>query len=808
MRLFACLLVGVLCFFYNYMQAQGRTPNLHGMVYVENHAYAEDAAITLMNVRDAVMADKTHTDKKGYYRFDHIPPGAYYISASKFNYEEFQTDTFSVAAGEIVTLPPINLISKNTLLKEVTVATRHSLIETKTDKVVINVGKGISPSGTSILDVLSAAPGVKVSSNDELTFKGGQPPLIMINGRATQLSQGDIQTMLRGMSSDNVELIELIGNPSAKYDAAGTGGVINIITRRGKDVGLNGSLTAGGGYGNFYKYNEGLNLNYRTKKVNIAGTFSAGKNKSDHAINTDRYLPGNTDIYSTYYNVGSSKNPTVNMSADIFIDSLHTFGFLFMGVFQRIDLEKRNSLDFIRNGNLDSTLLTTSSQWRHINQTNYNINYNGTLGHTNQTISADVDYTAYNRAFDEYLTTMFVNSLMKAKNVSQQYHNYVPVRYDILSAKVDYVKPIGKAKLEAGLKTSYVKSNNTQSFEDKVGSTYVPDTLSSFFLYHENLSSAYVNYTGRFTDKLGFMAGIRGEYTHSDGNSYYQQEDVIRNYVNFYPQLQLDYRANDDNRISFNYGRRTYQPSYDDLNPIIFFQDKYNYRQGNPFLRPSYENLLQLTHNYRGILNTELYFMDITDFSGFTYFQQDNITKTFVTTRQNLKSAITYGLHFNLAASLAEWWNINFDVNTSYQRYKDYEGQLNRGSFDGIFKLNSQFMLPDGFGINLLNFYEAPTYYAIYYYRSSYYTNATASKKIFGNRLSVNLSVNDIFNTRRDRYVSQYMNLDLIGLDKKETRYYTGSLTYYFGKRTIKARRRHISGDTEEQNRIGSGGGN
>lgn len=759
-----------------------------------------------MNLRDAVITDKTTTDKKGYYSFDHVPPGAYYVAVSKFNYEEFQTDTFSVAAGQIINLPAIILKAKNTTLKEVKVVNKKPAIEMHTDKVVVNVAKTMATTGTSILDVLETAPGIKVGSNDEIGFKGGQPPLITINGRATRMSQADMQTMLRNMPSGNVETIELIANPSAKYDASGTGGVINIVLKKGKDVGFNGSITGGGGYGNFSKYNGGINLNYRTKGINIAGTFSDGRNKSDHTINTDRFFPGNTDIYSTYYNTAISKTPAVMFSTDVLIDSLHTLGFMFTGNFQHLDIAKNNALNFIQGNSLDSMLLTTAAQWRKVNQTNYNINYNGRLGHTNQTISADVDYSYYSRSFDEYLNTSFLNISNNAKNGSADYHNNIPVEYNIVSAKVDYVKPIGKSKLEAGFKTSYVKSDNQQNFDYKTNGVFVRDTLSSFFIYKENLNSAYINYTGKLSKSIGLRAGLRAEQTVSDANSFYANQNVKRNYLNLYPQLQLDYRANADNRLSFNYGRRTYQPSYDDLNPIVFFQDKYNYRQGNPFLNPSYENLLQLSHNFRGVLITELYYTHISDFSGFTYFKQYNTSKIFITTRRNLKSAETYGLHINVATNLTPWWNFNFDVNTSYQRYKDYEGQLDQGTFDGIFKLNNQLMLPDGWGVNLLQFYEVPTYYAIYYYRSSYYTNGAISKKLFGNRMAINLSVSDIFNSRRDRYVSQYSNLDLIGLDKKETRIYSGSVTYYFGKRTVKANRRRTSGDAEEQSRIGAAG--
>lgn len=808
MKLFECLLAGLLLFLCSYVQAQSKAPNLQGQIFVENHTYAESAAVQLMNVRDAVISDKTLSDKKGYFHFNDIPPGQYYVAVSKFNYQDFQTDTFTVAAGAIISIAAINLTPQVTQLREVNVVQKKEFIdETRNDKSIINVSKGINNGTASILDVLQQAPGVKVNNNGELTYKGGQPPLIMINGRATMLSRADVEAMLRNMPSSNIETVELYANPPSKFDATGTGGAINIIMKKGKDEGLNGTIGGSGAYGNLGKYAGNLGLNYRTKQVNIAGSFSTGLNNSDHTINTDRNVSGVTDIgiNNHYYSTSRVTNPGYNLSTDFFLDSTHTLGLLYTHATTNLKLNKDNYILFNNQLQADSSLNTIGLQQRHTSQSNYNINYNGNIGHTKQMLSADVDYTDYDRQTDENIGSLFYNYASKI-NTASNYRNTVPVRYNIFSTKVDYTTPLAGGKLEAGLKASHVKSDAVQDFETLINGNYIPDNqLSSHFTYHEQINSAYTDYSGKLSKGLTYYAGLRVEQTVSDADLVSGNHDVHRNYVNFYPHVLLNYRVNDNNRFVLGYSRRTTPLSYDDLNPIISFQDKYTLRQGNAYLRPAYQDNLQFTYNYKSKLKIELHYSYTADFSGFTFFTQNDATKVFTTTKQNLKSAVDYGIDINSMIYFTEWWRANLDLNTSYQRYKDYDGLLNQGTFDLIFKVNQQFDLPLGMSLNVFGTYEVPTWYAIYYYRSAYYAQAGLSKKIH-NKLSLIFTVDDIFNSRRDRYMSQYSNLDFTGYDKRETRIFSLGFIYQFGKRTVKASRKHLNGDAEEQRRIGNGG--
>ena len=228
MRLFECLLTGLLLFFCSYLRAQKRSGHLQGHIFLDDHTGIDAAAVMLMNARDSSLAYTVWSDKSGRFTFDRIKSGDYYVLVRKFAFQQYQTGTIHITAEKLMILPDIFLKPSVTRLKEIVVVNKKLFIENHPDKTVLNVSKGILTTGTSVLDVLAAAPGVRISNNDALSFRGGQPPLIMINGTVTHLSAQDVQTMLRDMPSDNVESIELISIPTSRYDASGSGGVINI----------------------------------------------------------------------------------------------------------------------------------------------------------------------------------------------------------------------------------------------------------------------------------------------------------------------------------------------------------------------------------------------------------------------------------------------------------------------------------------------------------------------------------------------------------------------------------------------------
>lgn len=801
--LFGCLMTGFFSMLFGTAEAQNKFSVVQGHVYLQKDVLADAAKVILVSLQDT-SANKTLMIRNGSFTFNQVLPGSYMIAITSQGYQKYITIPFEVTNPGLLLLPAITLEPAITALKEVTITNRKLFIEALPDKTILNIEKGIIASGTSILDVLATAPGIRVTNNDEIRFKGGQEPLIAINGKSVRLSAEDAALMLRNMPSGDVETVELIANPPARYDAAGNGGVINIILKEGKSNGFNGSVTTGVGYGNFGKYNEGINFNYRSSRVNIFGNLSGGESKTDHIIDVDRKIGNTADFFVHYYNQQRTSNPSFRLGTDYFIDSSHTVGFLISGNYIHNNLSKYNTSDISNHNVFDSVLTTTSTLSRHINNTNYNLNYSGNVGDKSQTLSADLDYSVYRRNSMEDINSQLFSVVNLALRDTQSIHNAAPTKIYILSARGDYVKNYkNDSKLEAGIKNSYVKSNNKQLFDELMGGVYTPDPFfSNDFVYEENIISGYATYTAHAGKKFDYNVGLRAEYTASDGNTISSNYDVEQDYLSLFPQGQLTYNANENNAFMLNYSRRIDRPSTEDVNPIVIYQDKYNFKLGNPYIRPAYQQKVEIMHNYKNKFITSIYATRVTDFFDFTYFKQNDTTKVYTITKQNLKSACTYGVTFNIPVELTNWWSLNADVDLSYQRYQDYSGNLNKGTTDAIVKVNQQIILPQDFAITLSGQYEVPTDFSIIHYNASRYLGGGISKLLFNNAATLTLTVEDIFNSRRDSYSSNYTNLNLTGYDKRETRIARLGFIYRFGKNNVTAARKHVTGNSDEQKRI------
>ncbi|MES2279518.1 MAG: TonB-dependent receptor [Bacteroidota bacterium] len=802
--LFGCFTASFILILCTNANSQNKLSGVQGQILLQDNILADITTIALIRVRDSSVISTISSQKNGSFIFESVPAGNYIIRVSHVGYQKYVSAPFTVSNTATINLPGIRLHPAVTALKGVTITNKTAYIETRPDKTILNVEKGMLAGGVSALDVLGSAPGVRVNSGGEIFLKGAQKAGIAINGRLVKLSAQDMADLLQNMSSGTISQVELINNPSAKYDAAGAGGLINIIMKKGLDDGFNGSVTPGIGQGNYFRLSSNTGLNYRSGPLNFFANANFNNYDTDHTITTNRYVGNTTRFNVNYFNRQKTYSGSYNFGADYSIDATHTLGFLVMGSFNNSFLNK-NTLSAIANNQVpDSALRTLSALNKRIDNINYNLNYSGRLGHTNQTLSADADYNIYNRNSYEDLNSSLYNVHTGLTATPLYYRNEAPTHIVDVSGRVDYVNPISKTrKLEAGLKSLYAKNDNTQSFDNVIGGVHYTDPLiSSEFDYKENITSGYINYIATPSAKFNYQLDLRVEHTESDANTVTEQYRIKRSYTDYFPVLMLNYHINANHRLSLNFNRRIDRPNYQELNPIIAYQDKYNFTEGNAYLRPAYQDKIELAHNYKNQFTTTLYASFTKDFYGFSYFSQNDATGTFTVGKINLKQANTFGVSFDAPVDIRSWWNVNFNVDASYQHFVDYAGLLNQTTTDAIFKLNQQLTLPGDIALNIYAQYEVPTYYAIYRYKASYYVSPGASKKLFNKRAALTLSIRDIFNTDRDRYSTDYANLNMMGYDKKETRIYSLSFTYRFGKSTVKASRRHVTGNSDDLKRV------
>ena len=807
-----CFLSAILVCLSFDLHAQLNTAVINGRVVSEISSYADGATILLLNYKDSSIVNSSSANKSGYFQFNALLPGNYLVLVSKAGFERTFSRPFNISAGQVYKAPDVILKISMQNLKEVSITAKKNELESRPGKIIINVQNSLSAQGNSAFDILKESPGVRVDNSNNINLIGRQNALITIDDKPTNLTGEDLVAVLRGIPYNMIDRIELVTSGSAKYDASG-GGVINIILKKGNNYGFNGSFTGVAGYGKYYKSNAGVVFNYRTQKFNIFGNYSYTDNKNYHTITTDRIINYNDTVsnyHSDYNSVVKNQVNTFGLGADFFPSSTQTIGFLVNGSVTADHFVKDNNLAIYNQSVLDSTITSNSRLSRSVSRVNYNLNYSGKLDNAGKMITADFNYTINNRSSYEYITNQFYNVAETQYRNPELLQNISPSDIHVWLSRVDFSDPVSKnSKFEAGLKFSDAVSDNTLIFGPYVNHIYTSDPdFSNEFNYTEYINAAYVNYTNKF-NKFDLVAGLRAEQTITKGNSVTAGEIVNNNYINLFPQVMLTYKTDDKGNLSLSFNRGIKRPGYEDINPFLYYIDVYDYRAGNPYLKPEYTTNIELTYNYNKIITTTLYSNIVSEAYEFRYFVQDDTTKVNINTPKNFGTIYNYGLRFLTPVIFTNWWDGDFKLDASYQRYVAYpqNGDLNKGTQDVILSSNQNLKISNTIAAEIVGYYETPSFYGISQFKANYYVDAFISKQLFNKKGSLKLSMTDIFNTRRDRYSTNYENLNLAATDKTETQVVKLTFTYRFGKTSLKTTP-HRTGNEEDQKRLNNGNEN
>jgi iron complex outermembrane receptor protein len=794
----------IVCFFCD-LQAQVAPAVIRGRVLTQNGP-GDGATIILLKYKDSSIVSSVSAANTGVFEFGNLVANNYLLLISKTGYEQVYSGPYQLDLGGSITTPDIVLKTPVTQLGEATVVAGRPQIEARPGELVINVQNSLMSQGNSVFDILRQSPGVRVDNNT-ISLIGRQNALVTIDGEATNLTGDDLIAVLQGMQANTIDRIELITGGSAKYDASG-GGIINIVLKKGRNTGFNASVTGSAGYGRYYKANAGLVFNYRTNSVNIFGNYGYTDNKTFHDFTTDRVINFDNTIsdYNVNYNsVQKSRSNTFGFGTDFYLSANQTIGFLVNGSVTDNNIVKDNNLNVYNQEAIDSTITTNSNLNRHLTRVNYNLNYNGKLGHAGATLAADVNYAAYDRSSAEYINNTYYNST-GALYADTMLQNLSPSQIRIWISKVDFSGPLSKtSKLEAGIKYSNVTSNNDLVFGPQINGVYTSDpAFSNHFVYTENVNAAYVNYKNKM-NKWDVDLGLRAEQTIANGNSVTLDHVVNDNYTNLFPHALVTYTGNDKNEFSLSYSRAINRPRYEQLNPFLYYVDVYDYTAGNPYLKPEYTNLVELSYTYNKSIVTTLYAHVVDNFDEFNFYEQNDTSKVSINTHINFGRAYNYGLRFFAPVVFTNWWNADFFVDAAYQRYIAYaaNGNLNKGTQDVVFRSTQHFVLGNDFTAEISGYYETPNFYGINQLKAYYNIDARIGKQLFNKRASIKLEATDIFNTLRDRGFINYENLNINTVDKNETQVVKLTFTYRFGKTSMKATT-HQTGNEEELKRANS----
>lgn len=769
-------------------------------------------AVELVNAADSSLVKTTVSDTLGKYSFIHIKQGRYAIIAYTLGYEQAFADiTHAAASTETISVDVLRLKAKPNALKDVVVVAQKPFIELKLDKIVVNVENNILSAASSALEVLQKSPGINIDDKGNIYLNGKSGVTVMINGRLTYLSQEQLNAMLKGMPAGTIGQIEIIANPSSKYDAAGNGGIINIKLKKTTKNGFNGSAYSMIAQGRYGQQNAGINLNYRSGKFNFYGSYNASLSKywTISTVNTIFYDNNKQEVSILARNAnGSFSSTSNNMQTGVtyVINKKSNIGFQFNKVwndYHTNDIRSVNSF-LTPSQTTDSFTVSHTNANSSFNSLLYDINYSLALDTTGSELSASADYSTFSIPESQYFSTAYFNADGVSTTPEVFSKNNQPITIDIKSFKVDYTHPFNAAeKLEAGIKLSVVNTDNTVTYEDKLDAGWIVNTkMTNHFKYRENINAAYASFSGEYKKGWAVQAGLRVEQTVSNAQQITIDSFVRRKYVQLFPNAVIQKQLGKSQTLSLTYNRRIDRPDYESLNPFVYFIDAYNYQKGNSYLQPQLTNSITVTHIYKSRLITSLNYSHTNAAIVNINTQNDSTHITYQST-VNLSSYTHWGLNISTPLKIAKWWMSNNSINVFYNKYNGtlQTGNLSQGKLTSYISSNNTFILPFKFKLELSGFWQSSQQSGAFVIKPVYSVSTGIQRSFLHNSLNIRLAVNDVLNTWRSRSYLKFGNVDANYETRWMSRTAAISINYNFGNGKQKSFRKE-SAIQEEKNRI------
>ncbi len=796
--------------------AQAKPGKISGTVIDGNTKTIESATITLLRSKDSSVAKMSVADKTGKFVFESVAEGKYFVSITAVGHEKGLSEPIEITAtNPEVTIKTIELIPAAKTVAGVTVVSKKPLIEQKLDRTIVNVEASITNVGSSALEVLEKAPGVTVDKDGNISLKGKQGVKIFVDGRPSYLSGSDLANLLRNMNANQLDQIEIMTNPPAKYDAAGNSGIINIKMKKTNTMGHSGSLSLNYGQGRTPKFNESFNFNYRKNKVNLFTNIGYSNRQNPNDLDIQRkFIDAGTKILKSYFEQESrlnDHNRSINgkVGFDYFVSNKTTIGGVFSGFSSPGTFTNTSDvLIYDENHVLQSNTRARTSNEKRWKNFSGNLNFRHVYDSTGKELTADVDYLGYRSQNSQQLVNAYFGANGVPNDIPDTLLGDLPQNIDIFTAKIDYSKPLkGGAKFEMGAKTSFVKTDNNAVYDSLQNGQKVRDIgRSNHFVYDENVNAAYVNYSRPLGKKWSGQFGLRVENTNSNGDQVTTHQKFSRHYTQLFPTVYIQYELNKTNTFVMNYGRRISRPDYEDLNPFILFLDKYTFEQGNPDLQPQFSHNIELSHTYKGFLTTTLNYSNTTDIITEVLEQHVDENQTFIK-KSNIAKQRQYGVAISAGGPLTKWWTANFYVNVYNNLYKgivngDY---VEKGGTSGLINITNQMKFAKTWTAEVSGFYRTPAVEGIFKIFGIGQMNIALSKQIMKGKGSVRFSLRDVFLTNKARGESRFSNIDATFQQQRDSRVANLNFTYRFSKGKTGGAKRRNSGAADESSRVKTG---
>lgn len=775
--------------------------SIQGILVDENNNPMPFATVQLLG-SDTSLLKVEMSKQDGKFRFTNLKASNYFLEVNYLGYENLKLEVdLAVNDGN---LKAIYMQKKSMALDAVEIKAEKPMIEVEPDKTVFNVSKNLGSTGDDGVELLRKAPGMQIDNNDNIILEGKSGVNVYINGKQTFLQGDDLTNYLKSIRAEEIEKVEIITQPSSKYDAAGNAGIINIVLKREKGLGTKGSIANTYTYGQFGRNNTTLNINHRSKKFASFATLSHYQGASLRFFNIYREQENNVfDGKSEFEN--SSMNNRLNLGGDYYLSKFSTVGFSASGNLNNSEniAESKTTIGQISSNNIDSVLLAPNRDETDVQNYTANLNYRY-KDTNNRAVEIDLDYVNYSNDRESLQPNIYTDpteNFTLNENINFQ---RTPIDIEVYSAKIDYEQPFKKGTLSTGAKISQVNTFNTFNFFDVVnGQNNLDSSRSNTFEYIETIAAAYVNYKFSYK-KFKFQGGLRAEQTFSNGELIAlipnADSTVKREYLNWFPSAGITYQLNKNNSTALIYSRRIERPNYQNLNPFESQINELSFRRGNPFLQPQFTHNIKLSNTYKYTLNTSFTFSYISDYFA-EVTEAEGSRRSFINTR-NVADQQVYNLSVSYPKKINKWWSVYGSLYGYYTKFT-----ANHPDFIPIDRIiyggyaQSTFKLPKNYKAEVSGWYSSPSIW-----RGTFRTKSIGSLNLAVQKSwkqwTTKLSFNDILYTVPWRADNRFGNLYLNGTGGSDSRNVRFYVSYSFGQKDVKAAKTRKSGAEDEQNRL------
>ncbi|UIR55515.1 TonB-dependent receptor family protein [Sphingobacterium sp. SRCM116780] len=784
-----------------------------GQIIDQNTEAVPYVQVSLHHVHDGTVAKVIVADSTGNFMFPNPSFGNYYVRINSMTYQDIFSPHFRL--NEFINeynLGKIILQQNNAYLAEVVINKRKQFIEQQQDKTVFNIENSALADGNNGLELLAKIPGIAVDDHGTFSIKGKSGASIMINGKLTYLSADQLANLLRSTSSADINKIEVMSNPNAKQDAAGTSGIINIVLKKGLKQGFNGAISGNIGAGRGLHLGGSVNLNFRTEKINAFGSYNQYFQNLRYYNSLTRYFHKDSQAQPKTFSQQENKiqpklrSNNFRVGMDFYLSPKQTLGFLVNGGLGKYPKHEPTTTQF-RNFEtkdliwLASTITAGKERWEDML---YNINYNLKFNESGHELKIDFDLIDHYSKMDQTLTTQHSNENQNNIRPLSSRIGDIPSDNKVYVAKIDYSLPLAEQfKLETGWKTSHIRTENDLQYDTLQNGNYVPDlSTSNHFIYKETIQAGYINLSKTW-NKISTQVGLRAEYTSTNGNQITIDEQFSKDYLKLFPSAFISYSLNTNHKLQLGYSYRVERPSFWDLNPFRVYTDPFSYSEGNATLDPAYEHAFEmnytLVNKYMFTLNyanrsdvvNEIIGIDPTN-AHITYEKPENIG-----------SFRNYGISFIAPMQIVSWWTATYFANFYQNAYEiPQENQLIKRAGNTL-TLNTQnnFKLPKDWSLELGGNYMSGLTVGLSKIKSYGLVYTGIQKNILNKKATVKLVVNDIFRTNNRRFETVSNTVRLIGRSNPDSRTAILSFNYRFGGSDNSIKQRS-TGSEEIKNRL------